>query len=157
MTGSEGLRTTLEDGALLVELDRPEKRNALDDAAGRVAASIRGRNARQGRCEGNLTAAGEAFSTGGDLSASSAVGSRPSFAPTATVDPSNLDHRTAREAGHRGIGGLATGAGTTRPLVRPAHRLRAPASCSGGYDRLYPEPWRMRAWSSWWVSRGRRT
>jgi enoyl-CoA hydratase/carnithine racemase len=32
MTESPGLRTTLEDGTLFVEMNRPEKRNALDDA-----------------------------------------------------------------------------------------------------------------------------
>jgi enoyl-CoA hydratase/carnithine racemase len=32
MTESPGLRTTLEDGTLFVEMNRPEKRNALDEA-----------------------------------------------------------------------------------------------------------------------------
>ncbi len=31
MTESSSLRTTLDDSALLVELNRPEKRNALDE------------------------------------------------------------------------------------------------------------------------------
>jgi enoyl-CoA hydratase/carnithine racemase len=31
MTGSSGIRTTLDDSALLAELNRPEKRNALDE------------------------------------------------------------------------------------------------------------------------------
>ena len=31
MTGPSGLRTTLEEGVFLVELNRPEKRNALDE------------------------------------------------------------------------------------------------------------------------------
>ena len=69
MTESLGLRTTLEGGTLLVELNRPERRNALDEALqGELlrlfADAASGREVRGVI----LTGTGEAFSAGGDLS-----------------------------------------------------------------------------------------
>jgi enoyl-CoA hydratase/carnithine racemase len=69
MTESSTLRTRLDDGALLVELNRPEKRNALDEALQgellRVFTDATDEREVRGVI---LSAAGEAFSAGGDLS-----------------------------------------------------------------------------------------
>jgi len=69
MTGSSGLRTTLEDGTLLVELNRPEKRNALDEALQSELLQLFTDAASDREVRGViLTGSGEAFSAGGDLS-----------------------------------------------------------------------------------------
>jgi enoyl-CoA hydratase/carnithine racemase len=69
MTEPSGLRTTLEDGTLLVELNRPEKRNALDEAVQgellRVFTDVASDREVRGVI---LTGSGGAFSAGGDLS-----------------------------------------------------------------------------------------
>ena len=69
MTESSGLRTTLEDGTLLVKLNRPERRNALDDTLQgellRLFTDATGDREVRGVI---LTGSGEAFSAGGDLS-----------------------------------------------------------------------------------------
>ncbi len=70
MTEPSGLRTTLEEGGtLLVELNRPEKRNALDEKLqGELFAVLR-EAAVDAEVRGViLTGGGEAFSAGGDLS-----------------------------------------------------------------------------------------
>ncbi len=69
MTGTSGLRTTLEDGTLLVELSRPEKLNALDEALQGELLRLFTDVATDPKVGGViLTGRGEAFSTGGDLS-----------------------------------------------------------------------------------------
>ena len=70
MTEPLGLRTTLEeDGALLVELNRPEKRNALDETLqGELLAVLQAAAVDEEVRGVLLTGSGEAFSAGGDLS-----------------------------------------------------------------------------------------
>lgn len=70
MTEPSGLRTTLEgDGTLLVELNRPERRNALDEALQGELLGVLQEAAVDGGVRGVvLTGSGEAFSAGGDLS-----------------------------------------------------------------------------------------
>lgn len=69
MTGDSGLRTTLEDGVLLVEMDRPERRNALDEALQGELLGVFAEAASDREVRGViLTGSGEAFSAGGDLS-----------------------------------------------------------------------------------------
>ena len=63
------LLTTLEDGALLVELNRPEKRNALDETLQSELLNLFEDVATDPEVRGIiLTGSGEAFSAGGDLS-----------------------------------------------------------------------------------------
>src|SRR5919112_5763770 len=69
MTEPSGLRTTLDDGMLLVELNRPEKRNALDEAVQGELLRVFTDAASDREVRGIiLTGSGEAFSAGGDLS-----------------------------------------------------------------------------------------
>jgi enoyl-CoA hydratase/carnithine racemase len=69
MTAESGLRTTLEDGVLLVEMDRPERRNALDEALQAELLGLFTDAASDREVRGViLTGSGEAFSAGGDLS-----------------------------------------------------------------------------------------
>nr|MDQ3387646.1 enoyl-CoA hydratase/isomerase family protein [Actinomycetota bacterium] len=69
MTEQSGLKTTLEAGTLLVELDRPEKRNALDEAMqGELLRLVEDAAVDTEVRAVILTGAGEAFSAGGDLS-----------------------------------------------------------------------------------------
>ena len=69
MTEPSGLRTTLEDGTLLVELNRPEKRNALDEAVQGELLRVFTEAASDREVRGVIfTGSGEAFSAGGDLS-----------------------------------------------------------------------------------------
>jgi enoyl-CoA hydratase/carnithine racemase len=69
MTEPSGLRTTLEEGMLLVELNRPEKRNALDEAVQGELLRVFTDAASDREVRGViLTGSGEAFSAGGDLS-----------------------------------------------------------------------------------------
>jgi enoyl-CoA hydratase/carnithine racemase len=69
MTEAASLETTLEDGILLVELNRPERRNALDEALQRELLQVFEWAATEGEVRGIiLTGRGEAFSAGGDLS-----------------------------------------------------------------------------------------
>ena len=63
MTERSTIRTTLDDGALLVELNRPEKRNALDEALQGELLRVFTDAAHEREVRGViLTAAGEAFS-----------------------------------------------------------------------------------------------
>ena len=64
-----GLRTTLEEGVLLVELDRPDRRNALDESLQNELLAVLQEAAVDGEVRGVvLTGSGDAFSAGGDLS-----------------------------------------------------------------------------------------
>ncbi|CAA9465094.1 MAG: Enoyl-CoA hydratase [uncultured Rubrobacteraceae bacterium] len=70
MTEPSGLRKTLEEGGIfLVELNRPEKRNALDETLQGELLDVLQEAAVDGDVRGIiLTGSGEAFSAGGDLS-----------------------------------------------------------------------------------------
>jgi enoyl-CoA hydratase/carnithine racemase len=69
MTEYTGLKTTIEDGVLLIELNRPEKRNALDEAVQGELLQLFEGAASDAEVRGViLTGSGEAFSAGGDLS-----------------------------------------------------------------------------------------
>lgn len=69
MSGEPGLRRTLEQGILLVELDRPDHRNALDAALQAGLLDLFSSAAHDRRVRGViLTGRGDAFSAGGDLS-----------------------------------------------------------------------------------------
>jgi enoyl-CoA hydratase/carnithine racemase len=69
MTEKTGLKTTLEDGTLLVELNRPEKRNALDEKLQGELLKLFIEAGHEPEVRGIiLTGGGEAFSAGGDLS-----------------------------------------------------------------------------------------
>jgi enoyl-CoA hydratase/carnithine racemase len=69
MTEASSLATTLEDGVLLVELNRPERRNALDEALQGELLRVFEGAATDREVRGIiLTGRGEAFSAGGDLS-----------------------------------------------------------------------------------------
>jgi enoyl-CoA hydratase/carnithine racemase len=69
MSGGTVVETILEDGILLVELNRPERRNALDDTLQGELLKIFQDAAADGKVRGIiLTGRGEDFSVGGDLS-----------------------------------------------------------------------------------------
>lgn len=69
MTERPGLRKSLEGDVLLVELDRPDHRNALDAALQADLLDLFGGAAHDPQVRGIvLTGHGEAFSAGGDLS-----------------------------------------------------------------------------------------
>ncbi|HKH76986.1 MAG TPA: enoyl-CoA hydratase/isomerase family protein [Rubrobacteraceae bacterium] len=69
MTEKTDLKTTFEDGALLVELNRPEKRNALDEKLQGELLELLTEAGHEPEVRGIiLTGGGEAFSAGGDLS-----------------------------------------------------------------------------------------
>ena len=69
MTEATSLKTTLEEGILLVELNRPERRNALDETLQNELLELFEGFVTDRRVRGViLTGRGEAFSAGGDLS-----------------------------------------------------------------------------------------
>jgi enoyl-CoA hydratase/carnithine racemase len=69
MTEYTGLKTTLEDGTLLVEMNRPQKRNALDETLQNELLELFLEAGHDPEVRGViLTGSGEAFSAGGDLS-----------------------------------------------------------------------------------------
>jgi enoyl-CoA hydratase/carnithine racemase len=69
MIEHSGLRTTIKDGTLLAELNRPDKRNALDEALQGELLRLFTDAAHEPEVRGIiLTGSGEAFSAGGDLS-----------------------------------------------------------------------------------------
>jgi enoyl-CoA hydratase/carnithine racemase len=69
MTEASSLETTFEDGILLVELNRPERRNALDETLQEELLRVFEGAATDREVRGViLTGRGEAFSAGGDLS-----------------------------------------------------------------------------------------
>ncbi|HSK99733.1 MAG TPA: enoyl-CoA hydratase/isomerase family protein [Rubrobacteraceae bacterium] len=64
-----GLRTTLDDGVLLVELERPDQRNALDESLQHELLELLLEVGHEPEVRGViLTGSGDAFSAGGDLS-----------------------------------------------------------------------------------------
>ena len=69
MSGYESLQIEREDGVLLVRLDRPERRNALDDRMQGELMDVLSKAATDREVRGViLTGSGGAFSAGGDLS-----------------------------------------------------------------------------------------
>lgn len=78
MTGSEPVLTERRDGVLLITLNRPEVRNALDAAtADLLAAAFDALDADDGLTVGVLTGAGPAFCAGMDLKAFASGGRIP--------------------------------------------------------------------------------
>jgi len=118
MTESSTLRTTLDDGALLVELNRPEKRNALDEALQGELLRVFTDAADEREVRGViLTAAGEAFSAGGDLSRFERDWEQAEFRAhshelTRLISSIERLEKPVIAA----VGGLATGAGTQLAL-----------------------------------------
>lgn len=118
MTGFSALATSLEDGIFLVEMNRPEKRNALDETLQGELLELFEDVATDGEVRGVvLTGRGEAFSAGGDLSRFEK-----------DWDPAEFraqSHELSRLIGAierlekpvvAAIGGLTTGAGTQLAL-----------------------------------------
>ncbi len=118
MTEATSLKTTLEDGILLVELNRPERRNALDETLQEELLKLFEGIATDRQVRGVvLTGRGEAFSAGGDLSRFER-----------DWDPAEFraqSHELSRLIGSverlekpvvAAIGGLTTGAGTQLAL-----------------------------------------
>jgi enoyl-CoA hydratase/carnithine racemase len=118
MTERASLKTTLEDGVLLVELDRPDRRNALDETLQsellRVFAGVADDTDVRGVV---LTGSGEAFSAGGDLSRFEKVWDPAEFLArshelTRLISSIERLEKPVIAA----INGLATGAGTQLAL-----------------------------------------
>src|ERR671926_1228229 len=64
-----GVRTTLEEGVLLVELERPDRRNALAESLQNELLELFLESGHDPEVRGVvLTGSGEVFSAGGDLS-----------------------------------------------------------------------------------------
>ena len=118
MTESSTLRTTLDDGALLVELNRPEKRNAFDGALQGELLRVFTDAAHEREVRGViLTAAGEAFSAGGDLSRFERAWGQAEFRANShelTRLISSIER--LEKPVIAAIGGLTTGAGTQLAL-----------------------------------------
>jgi enoyl-CoA hydratase/carnithine racemase len=118
MTESSGLRTMLDDSTLLVELNRPEKRNAFDGALQGELLRVFTDAAHEREVRGViLTAAGEAFSAGGDLSRFERAWGQAEFRAhshelTRLISSIERLEKPVIAA----IGGLATGAGTQLAL-----------------------------------------
>jgi enoyl-CoA hydratase/carnithine racemase len=118
MTESSTLRTTLDDGALLVKLNRPEKKNAFDGALQGELLRVFTDAAHEREVRGViLTAAGEAFSAGGDLSRFERAWGQAEFRAhshelTRLISSIERLEKPVIAA----IGGLATGAGTQLAL-----------------------------------------
>jgi enoyl-CoA hydratase/carnithine racemase len=118
MTERSTLRTTLDDGALLVELNRPEKRNAFDEALQGELLQVFTDAADEREVRGViLTAAGQAFSAGGDLSRFERDWEQAEFRAhshelTRLISSIERLEKPVIAA----IGGLATGAGTQLAL-----------------------------------------
>ena len=78
-------QTLGDDGVLLIALNRPDRRNAIDDAMTEALRAAFERAASDAAVRAViLTGEGKAFSAGGDLSRSSATGTRASSATTRT-------------------------------------------------------------------------
>jgi enoyl-CoA hydratase/carnithine racemase len=118
MTESLGLRTTLEDGTLFVEMNRPEKRNALDEALqGELLQLFADVAADPEVCGVVLTGSGEAFSAGGDLSRFERDWDRVEFrAHSYELTQLISSIERLEKPVVAAINGLATGAGTQLAL-----------------------------------------
>jgi enoyl-CoA hydratase/carnithine racemase len=118
MNESSGLRTTLDNGALLVELNRPEKKNALDETLQDALLHMFTDAAHEREVRGViLTAAGEAFSAGGDLSRFERdweLAEFRAYSHELTRLISSIER--LEKPVIAAIGGLATGAGTQLAL-----------------------------------------
>jgi enoyl-CoA hydratase/carnithine racemase len=118
MTESSGLRTTLDDGALLVELNRPEKRNAIDETLQGELLRVFTDAAHEREVRGViLTSSGGAFSAGGDLSRFERDWEQAEFRAhshelTRLISSIERLEKPVIAA----VGGLATGAGTQLAL-----------------------------------------
>ena len=112
------LLTSREDGALLIELNRPEKRNALDETLQNELLELFTEAAHDSEVRGViLTGGGEAFSAGGDLSRferewNPAEFRAHSYELTRLISSIERLEKPVVAA----IGGLATGAGTQLAL-----------------------------------------
>ena len=118
MTERSTLRTRLDDGALLVELNRPEKKNAFDEALQGELLRVFTDAADERKVRGViLSAAGEAFSAGGDLSRFKRDWEQAEFR-THSYELTRLISSIERleKPVIAAIGGLATGAGTQLAL-----------------------------------------
>jgi enoyl-CoA hydratase/carnithine racemase len=118
MTEKTGLKTKLEDGVLLVELDRPEKRNALDDKLQGELLGLITEAGHEPEVRGViLTGVGEAFSAGGDLSRFERDWNAAEFR-THSHELTRLISSVERleKPVVAAINGLATGAGTQLAL-----------------------------------------
>jgi enoyl-CoA hydratase/carnithine racemase len=118
MTESSDLRTTLDDGALLVKLNRPEKRNPLDETLQGELLQVFTDAAHEREVRGViLTAAGEVFSAGGDLSRFERDWEQAEFrAHSHEVTRLISSIERLEKPVIAAIGGLATGAGTQLAL-----------------------------------------
>jgi enoyl-CoA hydratase/carnithine racemase len=112
------LLTSREDGALLVELNRPERRNALDETLQNELLELFAEAAHDPEVRGViLTGGGEAFSAGGDLSRFEREWNPAEFRAyshelTRLISSIERLEKPVVAA----IGGLATGAGTQLAL-----------------------------------------
>jgi len=118
MTGSSGIRTTLDDSALLVELNRPEKRNALDETLQGELLQVFTDAAHDREVRGViLTSSSEAFSAGGDLSRFERDWEQAEFrAHSHELTRLITSIERLEKPVIAAIGGLATGAGTQLAL-----------------------------------------
>src|SRR5215211_2662451 len=118
MTERSTLRIRLDDGALLVELNRPEKKNAFDEALQGELLRVFTDAADERKVRGViLSATGEAFSAGDDLSRfkrdwEQAEFRAHSYELTRLISSIERLEKPVIAA----IGGLATGAGTQLAL-----------------------------------------
>src|SRR5215213_1527092 len=118
MTERPGVHTTLDEGVLLIELDRPDRRNALDEALQNELLELFLEAGRDPEVRGVvLTGSGEAFSAGGDLSRFEREWNPAEFRAhshelTRLISSIERLEKPVIAA----IGGLATGAGTQLAL-----------------------------------------
>src|SRR5215212_4283876 len=114
MTERPGVHTTLDEGVLLIELDRPDRRNALDESLQDELLELFLEAGRDQEVRGVLlTGSGEAFSAGGDLSRFEREWNPAEFRAhshelTRLISSIERLEKPVIAA----IGGLATGAGT---------------------------------------------
>src|SRR5215216_3729660 len=118
MTERPGVHTTLDEGVLLIELDRPDRRNALDESLQDELLELFLEAGRDQEVRGVLlTGSGEAFSAGGDLSRFEREWNPAEFRAhshelTRLISSIERLEKPVVAA----IGGLATGAGTQLAL-----------------------------------------